>query len=228
MMKILIVEDSRDIAANIADYLEPLGHDLDFAISGRSGLELATQFQYDVIILDVMLPGLNGVEVCRGIRDSANRDVPVIMLTARDQLDDKLLGFSAGADDYMVKPFSIKELEARLHALVDRKDRREHCEELTVGPLTYNQETLQATRSGKELELNPIQRKLLLLLMKNTHRVVSREELERQVWGEDRPDSDILRTHIYSLRNIVDKPFPQKLIHTAHGIGYRLSQDSDG
>lgn len=226
-MKILIVEDSRDIAANIADYLEPLGHDLDFAISGPAGLQLATQFHYDVIVLDVMLPGMDGIAVCQEIRKSTSKEVPVIMLTARDQLEDKLIGFSAGADDYLVKPFSIKELEARLHALVDRKDRRDHCDELTVGPLNYNLETLKATRAGQELDLNPVQRKILLLLMKNTHRVVSREELEQQIWGEDRPDSDILRTHIYSLRNIIDKPYPQKLLHTAHGVGYRLTLDSD-
>lgn len=225
-MKVLIVEDSRDIAANIADYLEPLGHDLDFAISGPAGLQLATQFRYDVIVLDVMLPGMDGMTVCQELRRSTHKDVPVIMLTARDQLEDKLSGFSAGADDYLVKPFSIKELEARLHALVDRKDRKGSGDELTVGPLTFNQETLKTTRSGVEVELNPIQRKILLLLMKNTHRVVSREELEQQIWGDDRPDSDILRTHIYSLRNIIDKPYPEKLLHTAHGVGYRLSQET--
>jgi DNA-binding response OmpR family regulator len=207
-----------------------MGHTLDFASSGTAGLALATAHLsgqstaagFDVIVLDVMLPGMNGFEVCQQLRQQWGVTTPVLMLTARDQLDDKLEGFSAGADDYLVKPFSIKELEARLNALVKRGVQRSALTNLSVDNLTYMVDTRQAQRAGINLELNPVQRRLLELLMRNSHRVVTREELEQHVWGDSPPDNDILRTHIYALRMIVDKPFSDKLIHTVHGIGYRL------
>jgi DNA-binding response OmpR family regulator len=234
-MNILVIEDNRDIAANIADYLEPMGHTLDFASTGTAGLALATAHLsgqstaagFDVIVLDVMLPGMNGFELCQQLRQQWGVTTPVLMLTARDQLDDKLEGFSAGADDYLVKPFSIKELEARLNALVKRGVQRSALTNLAVDNLTYTVDTRQAQRAGVNLELNPVQRRLLELLMRNSHRVVTREELEQHVWGDSPPDNDILRTHIYALRMIVDKPFTEKLIHTVHGIGYRLCAQGD-
>ena len=226
-MNILIVEDSRDIAENIADYLEPLGHTLDFAVTGRVGLHLATNNTYDVIVLDVMLPGMDGLSVCRALRESPGPTPPVLMLTARDQLDDKLQGFAAGADDYPVKPFSIRELEARLTALVNRHGGHSNSGKLSVGSLHFDLETLRAERDGITLDLNPAQRKLLSVLMRHSHRVVTRGELERQVWGEDPPDNDILRTHIYGLRTVIDKPFASKLLHTVHGTGYRLADLQD-
>lgn len=228
-MNILVIEDNRDIAANIADYLEPLGHTLDFAGTGSAGLALATAHlqgqpgaaAFDIIVLDVMLPGMNGFELCQQLRQWGIT-TPILMLTARDQLDDKLQGFSAGADDYLVKPFSIKELEARLLALVKRGALRSVSATLIVEDLSYRPETRLAQREGIHLDINPVQRRLLELLMRNSHRVVTREELEHHVWGDSPPDNDILRTHIYALRMIVDKPFSEKLIHTVHGIGYRL------
>lgn len=227
-MNVLIVEDNRDIAENIADYLEPLGYTLDFAVTGRGGLELATHNRYDVVVLDVMLPGMDGFQVCRALREHSRAGPPVLMLTARDQLDDKLQGFAAGADDYLVKPFSIRELEARLKALVNRQQRNETDDVLTVGPLSFDLGTLHAQREGVSLELNPIQRKLLQILMRNSHRVVTREELEQQVWGDSPPDKDILRTHIYALRSVIDKPFAEKLLKTVHGTGYRLTETAEG
>lgn len=224
-MKVLVIEDNRDIAANIADYLEPKGHVLDFATNGQQGLQLAVTQRYDVIVLDIGLPGLNGMELCRRLRLDARVLTPVLMLTARDQLDDKLEGFAAGADDYLVKPFSVKELEARLIALLKRGGMKTANRVLNVGDLEYDPETLHATRASQPLELNPIQRKLLELLMQNSHRVVSRQELEEHIWGDALPDNDVLRTHIYNLRAVVDKPFAEKLIHTAHGAGYRLAKN---
>src|SRR5690606_19575352 len=159
-MHILIVEDNRDIAENIADYLEPLGHSLDFAADGLSGLHLAATRAFDVIVLDVMLPGLDGIELCRRLRAEGHSSTPVLMLTARDQLEDKLSGFEAGADDYLVKPFSVKELEVRLKALAKR-GRRGDGRQLRVADLEYNRDTLEARRAGQRLELNPIQRRLL-------------------------------------------------------------------
>lgn len=220
-MKVLVIEDNRDIAANIADYLEPKGHVLDFAATGPHGLQLALQERYDIIVLDIMLPGLDGMALCRRLRNEGRSDVPVLMLTARDQLEDKLEGFQAGADDYLVKPFSVKELEVRLQALIKRGS-SQGARVLVVGDLHYDPQTFAATRAGRTLELNPMQRRLLELLMSNTHRVVPREELERHIWGDALPDNDVLRTHIYSLRNVIDKPFAQKLLQTIHGTGYRL------
>jgi len=221
-MQILIVEDNKDIAENIADYLEPLGHELDFAADGNNGLQLAIARPFDVIVLDLNLPGIDGLALCRKLRTEGNIATPVLMLTARDQLADKLAGFGAGADDYLVKPFSVKELEVRLQALVKRSQPRSDLHLLQVRDLEYNPQTCTARRSGKMLELNPIQRKLLETLMLNKHRVVTREELERQIWGDLLPDNDVLRTHIYNLRNTIDKPFEPKLLYTVHGTGYRL------
>jgi DNA-binding response OmpR family regulator len=219
-MRILIVEDNRDIAGNIADWLEPLGHELDFATDGSSGLQLAVTRRFDAIVLDLNLPGIDGITLCRRLRSEANDTTPVLMLTARDQLEDKLEGFRAGSDDYLVKPFSVKELEVRLQALVNRSRGKSRI--LKVRNLEYDPDTLEARRDGRPLELNPIQRKLLEQLLLNTHRVVAREELEYHIWGEALPERDVLRTHIYGLRNAIDKGFEPKLLYTVHGTGYRL------
>lgn len=222
-MKLLIVEDNRDIAENIADYFEPRGHTLDFAYDGQQGLHLALQDDFDVIVLDVMMPRMDGISMCRHLRE-AKKFTPVIMLTARDQLDDKLLGFDAGADDYLVKPFSVRELEARLLALLKRQRHNDQQAAFVVGDLAYDPQTLESRRAGQVLDLNPIQRKLLQFLLQESPKVVPRERLEELIWGDAPPDKDILRTHIYSLRNIIDKPFDTKLLHTVHGVGYRLSE----
>lgn len=223
-VKVLVIEDNRDIAANIADYLEPKGHILDFAANGLQGLQLAMTERFDVIVLDIGLPGLNGMEVCRRLRLDAKNSTPVLMLTARDQLDDKLEGFNVGADDYLVKPFSVKELEARIEALLKRSSTKAANRRLRVADLDYDPETMQATRQGQSLELNPTQRKLLAFMMQHSYRVVTRQELEESIWGDSSPDNDVLRTHIYNLRAVVDKPFKEKLIHTVHGTGYRLAE----
>lgn len=220
-MRILIIEDNRDIAENIADYLEPLGHELDFAADGITGLHLAVTRRFDVIVLDLNLPGIDGITLCRKLRSDARVMTPVLMLTARDQLDDKLEGFRAGTDDYLVKPFSVKELDVRLQALAKRA-RGSSSQLLQVGELAYNPDTLQTSRAGQAIELNPIQRKLLEFLLLNSHRVVAREELEHLIWGDALPEKDVLRTHIYGLRNAIDKGFDSKLLHTVHGSGYRL------
>lgn len=221
-MKILVIEDNRDIAANLAEYLEPLGHILDFAEDGIEGLRLASSQPFDAIVLDVMLPGLNGFGVAKKLREDYNVNTPIIMLTARDQLDDKLEGFACGVDDYLVKPFSIRELEARLLILDKHGPVKNQDSSLCVDNLEFDPITFTTKRNGAVLELNPIQRKLLHYLIRHTDRVVTREELEAVVWGDDVPDKDILRSHIYSLRNIIDKPFAYPLLQTIHGSGFRL------
>lgn len=222
-MKILVVEDNRDIAENIADYFEPLGHALDFAVDGVMAVKLATEQRFDIIVLDLMLPRLNGMEVCGQLRNVHHLQTPILMLTAKDQLADKLLGFASGADDYLVKPFSVKELEARLLALIKRTQGQAASRILRVADLEYDLDTRQARRAGVALELNPILRSLLELLMKKSPAVVTREEMEEAIWGDDPPDKDILRTHIYNLRTIIDKPYANKLLHTMHGTGYKLA-----
>ena len=143
------------------------------------------------------------------------------MLTARDRLEDKLAGFEMGADDYLVKPFALQEVEVRLDALF-RRGRRKTVRELNVGDLKYNLDTLTVNRAEIDIELNPIGLKLLRCLMEASPNVVSRSDLEKEVWGEEMPDSDSLRVHIHSLRSLIDKPFDDKMIQTRHGIGYRL------
>jgi DNA-binding response OmpR family regulator len=220
-MRILIIEDNPDIAANLGDYLEDHGHTVDFAGDGVTGLHLAVVNNFDAIVLDLALPGMDGLEVCRKLRAEAGKDTPVLMLTARDRLEDKLAGFDTGADDYLVKPFELQEVEARLKVLTSR-GRRRSPRELKVGNLVYNLDTLNVKRGDTEIYLNPIGLKLLHCLMEASPNVVSRADLELEVWGEEMPDSDSLRVHIHSLRSAIDKPFGSNMIQTRHGIGYRL------
>jgi DNA-binding response OmpR family regulator len=220
-MRVLIIEDNPDIAANLGDYLEDHGHTVDFAGDGVTGLHLAVVNDFDAIVLDLALPGMDGLEVCRKLRSEAVKDTPVLMLTARDRLEDKLAGFETGADDYLVKPFELQEVEARLKVLASRGRRRSR-RELKVGDLAYNLDTLSVKRGDTEIYLNPIGLKLLHCLMEASPNVVSRADLELEVWGEEMPDSDSLRVHIHSLRSAIDKPFGSNMIQTRHGIGYRL------
>jgi DNA-binding response OmpR family regulator len=220
-MKILVIEDNPDIAANIGDYLEDRDYVVDFAGDGVTGLHLAVVNDFDAIVLDLMLPGMDGLDVCRKLREDARKNTPVLMLTARDALDQKLKGFKTGADDYMVKPFELQELEARLQVLA-RRGKAVQARVLKVADLEFNLDTLTVRRAGQVLNINPTGLKLLQRMMEASPWVVSREELELRVWGEELPDSDSLRVHIHSLRAAVDKPFDKPLIHTRHGIGYRL------
>lgn len=223
-MRILLVEDNRDILANLADYLELKGYSVDCAQDGLSGLHLAVGNHYDLIVLDVMLPGLDGYSLCRRLREEARSSVPVIMLTARDQLDDRLQGFNAGADDYLLKPFALSELAARIEAVL-RRSQGGVRRLLQVADLSYDLDTLEVSRAGQRLKLKPLGLKLLALLMQRSPHVLRREALEEALWGGDCPDSDSLRSHIHQLRQTIDKPFPTPLLHTVHGVGYRLADD---
>lgn len=225
-MRVLIVEDHDDLARNIGDFLEHNGHSIDFASDGVVGLHLAVTEEYDAIVLDLMLPGIDGLAVCRRVREDAGSQVPILMLTARDTLDDKLRGFDAGADDYLVKPFALKELGARLAAIVKRGVRRRNV--LVVADLELDTGTLTARRRGVSLKLNRMGIRLLQELMRASPNVVTKADLEYRIWGEDAPDGHALRTHIYYLRRILDRPFDQPLLKTVHGLGYRLSDDEDG
>lgn len=220
---VLLVEDNRGISEMVGEFLERRGYSVDYAADGVTGLHLAVSNSYDVVVLDLMLPGMDGLDVCRKLRQEAKKATPVLMLTARDTLEDKVTGLDAGADDYLVKPFEVKELEARIRALI-RRDRRQVSQEvLRVGDLVLDTATLRLTRAGKDLQVSPIGLKLLTILMRESPRVVSRRDIEREVWGDMLPDSDTMRSHLYNLRKVIDKPFMKPLLHTIHSAGYRLA-----
>ena len=221
-LRILIVEDNADIAENISDYLESLGHITDFAMDGVVGLHLALTQNYDVIILDIMLPAMDGLTFCRKLRKEGLKHTPVLMLTARDTLEDKLAGFKAGSDDYLVKPFALEELTARILALVRRTVEKSQAV-LRVADLELDPGSMQVSRGSLSIELNRACLKILTILMKAYPDVVERNELEQALWGDMPPGSDALRSHIYTLRRQIDKPFETQLLITVHGIGYKLA-----
>ncbi len=221
-MHVLIVEDNPDIIANLYGFLEPLGYTLDVARTGTAGISCAVSTLHDVIVLDLSLPGIDGLEVCRKLRKEHRLATPILMLTARDTIQDKLTGFDVGADDYLVKPYSLLELDARLKALV-RRSRNETVEHVLVfDELRLDIGTGQVSRAGQPLTLTPTSYKILAALMRNAPRLMARESLEREVWGDNPPDSDALRTHIHALRQAMDKPFSNPLLVTVAGSGYRL------
>ena len=224
---VLMIEDHADIAEMVGAYLENRDYIVDFAADGITGLHLAVSNQYDAIILDLMLPGMDGLEVCQKIREDAKSDVPIIMLTARDTLDDKITGLDIGADDYLIKPFAIQELEARVRSLIRRYSGDIKKEIITVGELSIDTSTLKVQRGDKELAITPIGLKILSVLMRASPAVVSRRELERQVWGDILPDSDTLRSHLYNLRKIVDKPFEKKILVTVQGNGFKIIDSNE-
>ncbi|HWK74398.1 MAG TPA: response regulator transcription factor, partial [Povalibacter sp.] len=221
-----------DIAANIADFFEARGDSVAHATDGDNGLQLALEYPYDAIVLDLMLPGMDGLALCRALRQAGHTRVPVLMLTAKDLLADKIEGFEAGADDYLVKPFSLAELDMRLRALVRRASPPASAptspppsRTLSVGDLKFDLDTLEAERGSERVKLNPTTRRILTVLMQNANRVVTRAELEHELWGDNAPEGDFLRAHMHALRTAIDKNFPVKLLHTIHGTGYRLSPD---
>jgi DNA-binding response OmpR family regulator len=226
-MRILIIEDDAAIAASLADYLSPRGYSLDFARSGYGGLALISQNDYDVVILDLGLSGMDGVKLCRQIRIDLRKTTPVMILTARDTVEDKVAGFESGADDYLVKPFSLPELDARLKALVRRAGGAGIDTVLRVGGLTFNTQTYEVTRAGRRFMLTKTGYRILTFLMRESPKVVSRRSLESELWGSNRPESDSLRTHIHALRRAIDKPPESAMLKTVQGIGYRLVAGDD-
>lgn len=220
-LRILIVEDNADIAENIGEYLEQQGHIVDFAMDGIGGLHLALTQDFDVIVLDIMLPRMDGLTFCRKLRKEAEKKTPVLMLTARDTLSDKLEGFDAGADDYLVKPFALAELAARIGVLARRRDQNADAR-LCVADLEVDVGKMQVQRAGRKIELNRACLKILIMLMQAHPNIVTRKNLELALWGDEPPGSDALRSHIYALRSAIDRPFKHSLLETVHGVGYRL------
>lgn len=221
-MRILIIEDDATIAANLYDFLEERGHSIDAAADGVTGLHLAVTQTFDAIVLDLGLPGMDGLTLARKLREEAHVETPVLMLTARDTLDDKLDGFARGADDYLVKPFSLKEVEARLLALHKRSSGRVTSRMLAAGSLTLDPKTMAVCFSGNDVKLPPKCLRILELLMREPGRVINRDEIERLVWGEPQETSDTLRSHLHTLRRALTAAGGYDPIETLHGIGYRI------
>lgn len=220
-LHILVIEDNTRAAANIGDYLKLKGHVVDFAMDGITGMHLAVTHQFDVIILDIMLPGMDGLTLCSKLRDEAKNFTPVLMLTAKDTLDDKLAGFDAGSDDYLLKPFEMKELEARLKALV-RRNRAITGDILEAGNIRVDKESRSVTKDGVPIELNKTCFTILIELLSAAPKVVTREYLERKIWDDYTPASDVLRTHIYALRKKIDTPGEESVIETILGVGFKI------
>jgi DNA-binding response OmpR family regulator len=221
-LRILIIEDNPDIVANLVMFLTPLHDAVLSARNGLTGLAMAHEGEFDAIVLDLGLPGLDGLEVCRRLRSDLRRATPILMLTARDTLQDKVIGFETGADDYLVKPFSMVELDARLKALVRRAAGLPKSAVLRFGDVTLDLSNFHATRAGVELRFTPTGYKLLAALLRSAPELALRETLVSDVWGTAPPDSDALRTHIHSLRVVLDKPFASPMLQTVPGLGYKL------
>jgi len=225
-LKMLLVEDNVAISKNIAAFFMQKDILLDFAYDGVHGCELALNNFYHVVILDIALPKMDGLLVCKALRAECERHLPIIMLTARDSLDDKLAGFADGADDYLTKPFALEELYVRCIALTQRHTLHQ-SKVLLLGEgeqrLTLDIATKQVTRDAQDIHLQPIPFAILRILMEAHPRAITRSELCGQIWGEELTSSDTLRSHLYQLRKALDKPFNHAIVKTMHGVGFSLS-----
>jgi len=226
-VRILVVEDEPKLAVAIKSGLENDDYSVDIAVTGEEGFYLVHSQSFDLIVLDVMLPGRNGFEILATLRRHGVT-TPVLLLTAKDAIEDRVRGLDAGADDYLVKPFAFPELQARIRALL-RRGKAESPARLTVSDLEIDFASRSASRAGRKLDLTSREFELLCYLMVNVGRVVSREMLARDVWKEaDRhtPLDNVIDVHIGRLRRKVDEPFPQSLVHTVRGVGFVIREEA--
>jgi DNA-binding response OmpR family regulator len=224
-LSIILVEDHRQLAQTVVEFLEQEGATVDYAGNTSLARELVQEHHYDLMLLDVMLPGEDGYSFCQYLRKDLALDLPVIFMTARDQLEDKLEGFDRGGDDYIVKPFALPELAARVSALIRRQRKEVTANTLQVADLELDPARQEVRRDGQLLKLSPTAFRILRILMRESPRVVSREQLEHEWWGDLVPDSDALRSHLYNLRKAVDKPFENALLNTLPGVGFSIQAD---
>lgn len=225
-LTLLLIEDAQQVAETIFDYFEEEQYDLDYAANGILGLQLASTNTYDCIILDIMLPGLDGIEICQHLRQQGN-NTPIIMLTARDTQQDMLSGLNTGADDYIVKPFDLMLLEARIKAVTRRAQGTGFKTHLQIGSLCIDLANRLVTRSQQAVKLNPSGYKILRTLAEQSPNPVPRETIELALWPDGVPDQDLLRRHIYQLRQALDKPFAVDMLQTVPKFGYKLVSDED-
>tara|TARA_R110000737_G_scaffold347029_1_gene377658 strand:+ start:709 stop:1380 length:672 start_codon:yes stop_codon:yes gene_type:complete len=220
-MLILLVEDESDLAELTIDYLETLNIECDYAFDGANALTLIASNNYDVIVLDVNMPRMNGFSVCNSVRADGN-STPIIFLTAHDNLADKLNGFSLGADDYLTKPFELQELAVRIQVLANRKKKTYQKQLFTLDTLSIDYQQRTVSRSEKLIALSPTQWKLLILLAKSSPEIVDRTTIENEIWPDQLPSKDMLKTLICRLRNLIDNTDELKLVHTVRGAGISL------
>ncbi len=220
-LKLLIIEDNKDVSGILCDFFEAQDAELDFADNGELGLSLAQHYDFDAIILDVMLPKLDGFSLCKQLR-SSGCSTPVLMLTALDNKEDQLQGFECGVDDYLGKPFDLDVINARIHALIKRHRGRVAPENLCFGDVIIDITKHEVHRKGIKLILTPTTYQILLLLVKEAPKVVKREHIIDTIWGSSPPTNDVLRSHMYQLRNQLDKPFEKPMLSTVPKIGFRL------
>jgi DNA-binding response OmpR family regulator len=223
---VLVVEDHAPLREQIAALLRQAGYRVEEAADGRLALHSALSQPPDLLLLDIGLPGLDGFALCQQLRQKSPCHVPVLMLTAYDALDDKLGGFAAGADDYLAKPFANEELLARVQALLRRKPAGQ-AHVLRIGNLEIDPRTQQASRHGRPLVLPPTAYAILLLLAQAWPRPLTRSALIHRLWDDEAPDSDPLRSHLYVLRQQLDRPFDAPMLKTVHGVGFRLQADTE-
>ena len=221
-LRVLVIEDQHDIAANIWDFLERRGYVVDHSADGATGLKRAMSDEFDVLVLDLGLPRLDGLDLCRQLRE-AGHGVPILMLTARDTLDDKLRGFAEGADDYLVKPFALSELEARIRA-VHRRGQPPAA--LAFAGLSFDPKTLTATRAETCIPLTRMQGTILSVLLQNAPRIVTHARLLETVWENETGDIASLHTQMYELRRLIDRPYSEPLIRSVRGVGYRMAKST--
>lgn len=223
-MRILVVEDNIQIAMNIVEYLEADGHAVDHAADGVTALRMLSGEQHGVVILDIALPRMDGLEVCRRIREERGRSLGVIMLTARGTIEDKLVGFDAGADDYIVKPFDLSELEARVRAVAARPGSAAAGAETTLRYHTLSMDVSKwvAECNGRPIQLTRIGMRILEALLRHAPEAIATAELRRAIWGQFPPTDNVLRTHIAAVRRAIDEPGAESVIENIHGVGYRL------
>lgn len=224
-LQVLVIEDNLALRLSIAALFESQGHSADFAADGRHGLQLALDHPPDVVVLDIGLPGMDGLQVCRALREQSDRHLPILMLTARDSVDDTLRGFDAGADDYLCKPFDERELLARCLAL-SRRQRVGDAHVLNIGSLSIDRRSGEVRRQGQLLELQQTPYRILLELAESWPRTLTRSELVQRLWGDEAPPSDPLRSHLYLLRQVLDRPFERAMLKTVHGVGFKLDANA--
>ncbi|GAC1628868.1 MAG: response regulator transcription factor [Chloroflexota bacterium] len=221
-MHILVVEDEKRLAGLIKRALDEEGHVVDVSHDGLEAMDMAEGAEYDLLVLDLMLPHLDGIEICKRLRQE-HSDVRILMLTARDAVEDRVMGLEAGADDYLIKPFSFSELIARVKALSRRQIQAQAEKELTVGDLTLDLARHEARRADRSIELTAKEFQLLEFMMRNAGNVLTRTQILDHVWGYNFDSfSNVVDIYVHYLRNKIDKDFSEPLIRTIRGVGYSM------
>jgi DNA-binding response OmpR family regulator len=220
-MNILLIEDHIELATQLDEFLCSFGWSVDFSSTGERGIWLALENEYDLIILDLGLPDMDGTLVCKEIKSQSKFNVPILMLTARDSYLDKVKGFDFGADEYLIKPYDLRELALRCKVLTRRQELYQ-SNKMSLGDLTLDLNENKATRRNQEIILNKTAFSILLILMKAYPNPVSKSRIMHDIWGDNPPETNALKSHIYNLRSVIDKPFKTNIIQTIVNVGYKL------